>query len=103
MLECLRSQTLRQSNNQAFKQSNLRVMKIRITKPDTILYDGEAKLVQLPGSGGKFEILDNHAPIISSLGKGALRLVLADGSEQTFDIRGGVVKGQQNDLLILVQ
>lgn len=82
---------------------NLRVMKIRITKPDTILYDGEAKLVQLPGSGGKFEILDNHAPIISSLGKGALRLVLADGSEQTFDIRGGVVKGQQNDLLILVQ
>lgn len=78
-------------------------MKVKITKPDITLYDGEAKLVQLPGTGGLFEILDNHAPIISSLRRGMLRLVLPDGNEQTFDIRGGVVKGQQNDLMILVQ
>ena len=78
-------------------------MKIKITKPDSILYDGEAKLLQLPGTGGKFEILENHAPIISSLTKGTLRLMLADNTEQTFDIRGGVVKGQNNDILILVQ
>ena len=78
-------------------------MKVKITKPDATLYDGEAKLVQLPGTGGLFEILDNHAPIISSLRRGVLRLVLPDGNEQTFDIRGGVVKGQQNDLMILVQ
>ena len=78
-------------------------MKVKITKPDSTLFDGEAKLVQLPGTGGLFEILNNHAPIISSLSKGSLRLVLPDDSEQTFDIRGGVVKGQQNDLLILVQ
>ena len=78
-------------------------MKVKITKPDSTLYDGEAKLVQLPGTGGLFEILNNHAPIISSLGRGVIRLVLDDDREQTFDIRGGVVKGQQNDLLILVQ
>ena len=78
-------------------------MKIKITKPDSILFEGEAKLVQLPGTGGLFEILENHAPIISSLSKGTLRLMLSDNSEQTFDIRGGVVKGQQNDILILVQ
>ncbi|MCR5588168.1 MAG: hypothetical protein K6F72_00985 [Bacteroidales bacterium] len=78
-------------------------MKVTITKPDSTLFDGEAKLVQLSGTSGKFEILENHAPIISSLGKGVVRLVLADNSEQTFDIRGGVVKGQQNDLMILVQ
>ena len=77
-------------------------MKVKITKPDTTLYDGEAKLVQLPGTGGLFEILDNHAPIISSLAKGTLRIVTAEG-EQSYDIRGGVVKGQQNDILILVQ
>ena len=77
-------------------------MKIRITKPDTILYDGDAKLVQLPGTGGLFEMLDNHAPIISSLSKGTIRLVNDEG-EKTFEIRGGVVKGQQNDLMILVQ
>ena len=77
-------------------------MKVKITKPDSTLYDGEAKLVQLPGTGGLFEILNNHAPIISSLTKGTIRLV-ADSGEQSFDIRGGVVKGQQNDLMILVQ
>ena len=78
-------------------------MKVIITKPDSTLYDGEAKLVQLPGTGGLFEILDNHAPIISSLSKGTLRLIDTADQEQTFDIRGGVIKGQQNDLLILVQ
>ena len=77
-------------------------MKVKITKPDATVFDGEAKLVQLPGTGGKFEILDNHAPIISSLAKGTVRIVTNEG-EQTFDIRGGVVKSQKNDLMILVQ
>ncbi len=78
-------------------------MKVKITKPDSTVYEGEAKLIQLPGSGGLFEILQNHAPIISSLGKGTLRLVTDSDETKTFDIRGGVVKGQQNDILILVQ
>lgn len=78
-------------------------MKVKITKPDSTLFDGEAKLVQLPGTGGLFEILNNHAPIISSLGRGRIRLVNDADEETTFDIRGGVVKSQQNDLLILVQ
>ena len=78
-------------------------MKVKITKPDSTVYEGEAKLLQLPGSGGLFEILQNHAPIISSLGKGTIRLVTNDNETKTFDIRGGVVKGQQNDILILVQ
>ncbi len=77
-------------------------MKVKITKPDNILYEGEATLLQLPGTGGKFEVLENHAPIISSLGRGTIRLVSGDG-EKTFEIRGGVVKGQQNDMMILVQ
>ena len=78
-------------------------MKVKITKPDSTLYDGEAKLVQLPGTGGKFEILKDHAPIISSLQRGVIRLIDNEDKEHTFEIRGGVVKSQQNDLLILVQ
>ncbi len=78
-------------------------MKIKITKPDSTLFEGNAKLAQLPGVGGKFEILENHAPIISALAPGDVRIVLPDGGEQTFAIRGGIVKGQQNDWLILVQ
>ena len=78
-------------------------MKIKITKPDSVLFEGEVKLAQLPGTGGLFEILNNHAPIISSLEKGNIRLVTNDGEERLFEIRGGVIKGQQNDLLILAQ
>lgn len=78
-------------------------MKIKITKPDSILFEGEVKLAQLPGTGGLFEILNNHAPIISSLEKGNIRLVTNDGEEKFFEIRGGVIKSQQNDILILVQ
>ena len=78
-------------------------MKVKITKPDSTLYEGEAKLLQLPGTGGLFEILPNHAPIISSLTKGTLRLITDNDETMTFDIRGGVIKGQKNDILILVQ
>ena len=78
-------------------------MKIKITKPDAILFEGDVKLAQLPGTGGLFEILNNHAPIISSLEKGNIRLVTDSSEEKLFEIRGGIVKSQQNDILILVQ
>ena len=78
-------------------------MKVRITKPDGDLYDGEATLLQLPGTGGLFEMLDRHAPIISALQAGSIRLVDADAHTHRFEIRGGVVKGKNNEILILVQ
>ncbi len=78
-------------------------MNVRIIKPDSTLYEGPAKLAQLPGVGGLFEIMENHAPIISALKAGTVRIVVSDGDEQKFVIRGGVVKGQQNDILIMVQ
>ena len=59
--------------------------------------------MQLPGAGGLFEILQNHAPIISALTKGTLRVVTDGDETKLFEIRGGVVKGQKNDILILVQ
>lgn len=78
-------------------------MKVKITKPDSKVFEGEAKLLQLPGTGGLFEILQNHAPIISALTKGTLRVVTDSDETKLFEIRGGVVKGQKNDILILVQ
>ena len=84
-------------------KNSLTVMKIKITKPNSILFEGDVKLVQLPGTGGKFEILENHAPIISTLEVGDIRIVLSDNTEQIFSVRGGVVKGQQNDFMLLVQ
>ena len=78
-------------------------MKVKITKPDSTVFEGEVKQIHLPGVGGRFEMLENHAPIISALSQGTRRVVTPEGQEKLFDIRGGVIKGQQNDILILVQ
>ncbi len=78
-------------------------MKVKVTKPDSILFDGEANLVQLPGTNGLFEILPHHAPIISALAKGQLRIVTDDKQTHNYEIRGGVVKCQHDDIIILVQ
>ena len=78
-------------------------MKVKITKPDSTVFEGEAKLLQLPGAGGLFEILQNHAPIISALTKGTLRVVPKVDKTKLFEIPGRMVKGQKNDILILVQ
>ncbi len=78
-------------------------MKVKITKADGELYDGEATLLQLPGVDGLFEMLEHHAPIISVLKAGSIRLVDTANSTHHFDIRGGVVKGKNNEVLLLVQ
>lgn len=78
-------------------------MHVKIIKPDATLYDGPATLLQLPGTNGLFEILENHAPIISSLAGGRIRLQADGEEEKTFEIKAGVLKGQNNDILILVQ
>lgn len=77
-------------------------MKVKIISPDTTLYEGEAQLLQLPGTDGLFELLDNHAPIIASLKQGTIKLHNAEG-ERKFAILAGVAKGQQNEILILTQ
>ncbi len=77
-------------------------MKVTITKPDATLYDGEASLVQLPGTDGLFEIMNNHAPIVAALKTGSIRLIEVEG-ERHFAIRAGVVQSQQNKVEILVQ
>lgn len=77
-------------------------MKVTIITPDKTLYEGTAKLLQLPGQGGLFELMENHAPIIASLKTGRIRLVSEEG-EKAFDILAGVVKGQKNEILILTQ
>ena len=77
-------------------------MKIKITQPDSTLYDGEATLVQLPGTGGLFEILNNHAPIISALQKGVVEFVNSEGRHQ-LNINGGFVEVKKNLVSLCVE
>ena len=78
-------------------------MNIEIITPDKTLFEGTATLVQLPGIDGSFEILNNHAPLISALKKGKVKYI--DSAEKTnfIEIKGGVIEVLKNKILVLAE
>ena len=76
-------------------------MLLEIITPETKIYEGEVKSVLLPGSNGKFEILNNHAPIISTLNSGQIRIINKNDQREFFDINGGVIEMQNNKIIVL--
>ncbi len=78
-------------------------MDLSIVTPEKELFNGEVSLVQLPGVDGSFEIMNNHAPIISALSQGQIKVIDNDKKEQLFDIMGGVIECSQNTVIILVE
>ncbi len=78
-------------------------MYIEIVTPDKKIFSGEIKLVRVPGSAGSFEILKDHAPIISSLGKGQVKVVDMNDKEIFFEIDKGVIEGNKNKIILLVE
>ncbi len=78
-------------------------MLVEIISPDKTLFSGSLELVQLPGIDGSFEILNNHAPLVSVLGKGKLKLVDEKQNEQFIEIKGGVVEVLDNHIKILAE
>lgn len=78
-------------------------MFLEIITPDKLIFEGEVTLVQLPGSKGAFEILKSHAPILSTLEKGTIKVVQEGGKEQLFEIDGGVIENKANKIVVLVE
>jgi len=78
-------------------------MKLEIITPEQTLFSGEVTLVQLPGIDGSFEILNNHAPLISVLATGKVKIQDAHKQLQYFEIRGGVVEVLHNKVLVLAE
>ena len=78
-------------------------MYLEIITPDKKIFEGEVKLTQVPGSKGGFEILTNHAPIISTLEKGTIKIQDKSGKEHLFEVNGGVIENKSNKIIILVE
>ena len=78
-------------------------MFLEIITPEKKVFEGEVKLVQLPGSKGVFEMLNNHAPIISTLEKGRIKVEDLNGKEHFFEVDGGVVENKSNKIIVLVE
>ncbi|MCA1763219.1 MAG: ATP synthase F1 subunit epsilon [Cryomorphaceae bacterium] len=77
-------------------------MVVDIITPDKSLFSGEATAVTVPGTDGSLGILDKHAPLISALKQGKVKVTTA-GGEDFYEIAGGVVEVQQNKVIILAE
>lgn len=95
-------------------------MKLHIITPQNVIFEGEVDSVSVPGKRGEFQMLNNHAPIVSSLDKGTIKIRIhsktnfdfenlsghlkqspADQLVYLFDVNGGVVEMSNNVVTIL--
>ena len=78
-------------------------MILEIITPEKELYNGTVTSVKVPGSAGEFEILNNHASIVSSLINGNIRVINDNQEELNFNIKSGVIEMQKNKIVILAE
>ena len=76
-------------------------MKIEIITPDKKVFEGEIISVRVPGKKGSFQVLKDHAPIISTLESGTVRMVGQDNNELVYEIDGGVIEVKANKIILL--
>lgn len=77
-------------------------MRIKIITPDQHIFEGETSAAKFPGSSGSFEVLKDHAPIISLLDSGNVRLKTPEG-ELSWWVEGGVVEVLNNEIVVLAE
>lgn len=78
-------------------------MKLEIITPDKEVFKGEAKQVSVPGVDGSMGFMDDHAPLITVLKAGNVKVTTADGKVQEFPVKGGVVEVMKNTVLVLAE
>ncbi|MFC4232322.1 ATP synthase F1 subunit epsilon [Parasediminibacterium paludis] len=78
-------------------------MTLEILTPEKKLYSGSVYGIQLPGEEGLFEILDKHAPIVSALKQGKVKILKDKSTFQYYNIQGGFVEMLNNKATVLVE
>ena len=78
-------------------------MLLEILTPDKNIFSGEIDLIKVSGTKGSFEVLNMHAPIISTLDKGQIKVLENSGNENYYEIDSGVIEVQKNKIVVLVE
>ena len=78
------------------------MLQLKIVSPEKVVFQGEVESVLVPGTLGSFEILNDHAPIISSLEVGKVEYITKEG-KQTMNINGGFVEYKKNEVSLCVE
>lgn len=86
----------------SLSKTTYNMLNLKIVSPEKIEFEGDVERVVVPGTMGSFEILQNHAPIISSLEKGDVVYVTAEG-KKSVSINAGFVSAQHNQVNLCVE
>lgn len=76
-------------------------MHLEIITPDKKVFEGEVNIVTFPGSDGSFQVLNNHAPLVSLLKDGVIEYKTSDKDATQVAITGGVVEVLKNKVVVL--
>lgn len=79
------------------------MLRLKVISPEKILFDRDVESVTVPGTLGEFEVLENHAPIISSLNAGKMMFVVPNEGKMEINIAGGFVEVQKNEVSLCVE
>ena len=78
-------------------------MTLEILTPERKIFSGDVYGVQLPGITGLFEVLDRHAPLVSALKEGKLKILKDKHNHSSYNIQGGFVEVLNNKTTVLVE
>ncbi|MDR3272708.1 MAG: F0F1 ATP synthase subunit epsilon [Flavobacteriaceae bacterium] len=88
-------------------------MNIQVLTPEEVIFDGEVAAVTVPGFNGEFQMLNNHAAVVSTLVEGKVKLksvisslvqsrnISDEGDYKVFSIKGGTLEFSNNQGIIL--
>ena len=76
-------------------------LNLEIVTPSKSAFKGEIKSITVPGTKGRFQVLKNHAPIISTFDIGMIKVDLADGKSNYYSAAGGTIEVLDNKVLVL--
>jgi F-type H+-transporting ATPase subunit epsilon len=76
-------------------------VKLEILTPEKLLFEGKINSLNVPGSKGSFTVLRNHAPIISTLEKGKIKIVTELNKTEFIEILGGIIEVKKNSIILL--
>jgi F-type H+-transporting ATPase subunit epsilon len=78
-------------------------MQLEILTPEHKVYSGNVYGIQLPGIEGSFEILEKHAPMIATLGKGKMKILKDKHQTELYEITSGFVEVLNNKATVLIE
>jgi len=78
-------------------------MVLDIVTPERKIFSGEIDLLSVPGTNGHFEVLHNHAPILSLLEEGQMKVVTHSGEKKFYKITSGIVEVKNNKIIVLAE